>query len=152
MGGQGLCVYLVDPSIPGWDRQFDGTGPLGFVGKTGTIVGVGIDCTGEFCGGNPSCVAVKAANGDLLCDPVNMEHGVYTPKEEYWRKIHIKFDIEDNNCDVKIGGHKILDNVKFEGVKIPNTVCVGVCAGTTGEHFNHMCVNKLKLLAELDDD
>ena len=25
-GGQGLCLYLVDPSVEGWDRQFDGTG------------------------------------------------------------------------------------------------------------------------------
>merc|ERR1711990_898314 len=23
-GGQGLCVYLVDPSVRGWDRKFDG--------------------------------------------------------------------------------------------------------------------------------
>ena len=47
-GGQGLCVYLVDPSVPGWDRHFDGSGPMGFVGKKGAILGVGIDMTGEF--------------------------------------------------------------------------------------------------------
>merc|ERR1712166_1647425 len=58
-GGQGLCIYLVDPSIAGWDRHFDGTGPLGFVGKKGAIVGVGIDCTGKFCEGKPASIAVK---------------------------------------------------------------------------------------------
>ena len=25
-GGQGLCVYLLDPSVPGWDWKFDGAG------------------------------------------------------------------------------------------------------------------------------
>ena len=46
----------------------------------------------------------------------------------------------------------MLDDIKFEGVKIPHTVCVGVCAGTQGGNTNHMCVNKLKLKGEADDD
>lgn len=151
-GGQGLCVYLVDPSVQGWDSMFDGSGALGFVGKTGAIVGVGIDCTGNFCEGEPASIAIKrASDSHLLCEPTTLEGGVVTPQEEYWRKISIKFDIEDNKCDVKIGGKKVLDDIKFEGIKIPSKVCVGVCAGTQDGKTNRMCVNKLKLTAESDD-
>ena len=32
-GGQGICLYLLDPSVPGWDRDFDGSSPLGFAGE-----------------------------------------------------------------------------------------------------------------------
>jgi len=150
-GGQGLCVYLVDPSVPNWDRSFDGSGPLGFVGKTGAIVGVGIDCTGTFCEGQPASIAIKRArDSKLLCDPVPLEGGVVTRDDELWRKVKIKFDIEDNNCDVTIGDVKVLDDIKFEGVKIPKRVCIAVCAGTADGHTNMMCVNKLKIKGELD--
>lgn len=151
-GGQGLCVYLCDPEIFGWDRHFDGTGPLGFVGKKGAIVGVGIDCTGKFCEGQPASVAIKrASDSKLLCDPVHLKEGVVTRKDEYWRKVKIKFDIEDNKCDVTIGDEKVLDDIKFDGITIPKTVCIGVCAGTADGHSNHICVNKLKLRAKDDD-
>lgn len=151
-GGQGLCIYLVDPTVRGWDRQFDGTDPLGFVGKKGAILGVGIDCTGTFCEGQPASVAIKRArDSKLLCEPVVVEGGVATQtKANFWRKIKIKFDIEANTCDVAIGGVKVLDAVKFEGVKIPHRVCIGVCAGTADGKSNHMCINKLKLKAEDD--
>jgi hypothetical protein len=76
---------------------------------------------------------------------VELEGGVVTRKDEYWRKVKIRFDIEENKCDVTIGGVKVLDDVKFEGVTIPRTVCVGVCAGTADGHNNHICVNKLNL-------
>ena len=70
-GGEGLCVYLLDPSVPGWDRHFDGSGPLGFVGKKGAIVGVGIDCSGDFSNGKPGSIAIKrASDNTLLCEPV----------------------------------------------------------------------------------
>jgi len=156
-GGQGLCAYLCDPSVPGWDRHFDGTGPLGFVGKKGAILGVGIDCTGEFCSqdgkGSPSSVAIKrASDNQLLCDPVVLEGGVATKtKDDYWRKVHIKFDIEENKVDVTIGGEKVLDDIKIdlgEGVKLPRVVCIGVCAGTADGKTNHICINKLKLKSE----
>jgi len=152
-GGQGLCIYLLDPSVPGWDRLFDGTGPLGFVGKTGAIVGVGIDCTGEFCKGNPSSVAIKrASDSELLCDPVDLETGVVTAKkEDYWREVKIKFDIADNKCDVTIGGVKVLDDIQFEGITIPKKVCIAVCAGTADGKTNHICINKLKLKSDDDD-
>ena len=145
-GGQGLCVYLVDPSVEGWDRHFDGSGPLGFVGKKGAILGVGIDCTGTFCEGSPASIAIKRASDcQLLCEPVPLEGGVVTRKDEFWRKVVIKFDIEANTCDVTIGGRRVLTDVSFEGVKIPRTVCAGVCAGTSAGRTNHICVNKLKL-------
>ena len=151
-GGQGLCIYLCDPSVEGWDRHFDGSGPLGFVGKKGAIVGVGIDCTGDFCEGSPASVAIKrASDSKLLCAPVVLEGGVVTQKEDFWRSVKIRFDIEDNTCDVIIGGVTVLDDVPFAGVKIPKTLCVGVCAGTGGGRTNHICVNKLKL-RELDDE
>ena len=147
-GGQGLCVYLVDPSIAGWDRHFDGTGPLGFVGKKGAIVGVGIDCTGEFCEGKPASIAVKrASDGKLLCDPVPLKGGVAT-RENEWREVKIKFDIEENKIDVTIGGKKVLDDIKFQGIRIPKQVCIAVCAGTQGGKTNKMCVNKLKVKGE----
>ena len=155
-GGQGMCVYLVDPSVAGWDRHFDGTGPLGFVGKSGAIVGVGIDCTGEFCQGKDgsiqaASIAIKRANdGELLCDPVQIEGGVVTRKEDFWRKVKVKFDIVKNKCDVTIGDVKVLDDIKFDGVTIPKTVCVGVCAGTTAGKTNRMCVNKVKIKAKED--
>jgi len=148
-GGQGLCVYLVDPSVEGWDRMFDGSGPLGFVGKAGAIVGVGIDCTGDFCEGKPASIAIKrASDSKLLCTPVPLEGGVVTRDDELWRKVKIKFDIEEDKCDVTIGGVKVLDDIKFEGVKIPKRVCIAVCAGTANGHTNMMCVNKLKIKGE----
>jgi len=151
-GGQGLCIYLCDPTVVGWDRKFDGSGPLGFVGKLGAIVGVGIDCTGTFCEGEPASVAIKrASDSKLLCKPAAVEGGVVTRTDEYWRKVKVKFDIEDNKCDVSIGGVKVLDDIKFEGVTIPKTVCIGVCAGTADGANNHICVNKVKLKSTDDD-
>ena len=129
-------------------------GPLGFTGKTGAIVGVGIDCTGEFCEGEPSSVAIKrASDSKLLCQPVNLEGGVVTRTEDdHWRPIKIKFDIAENTCDVTIGGVKILDNMSLEGVQIPNVVCIGVCAGTAHGCTNHICVNNVRLEEEEDED
>ena len=134
-------------------RHFDGSGPLGFVGKKGAILGVGIDCTGTFCEGEPSSVAVKrAADNKLLCAPVVLEGGVATKeKSDYWRKVHIKFDIEKMEVDVTIGGQQVLKDVKIdlgEGVKLPKVVCIGVCAGTAGGFNNQICINKLKLKSE----
>ena len=147
-GGQGLCIYLVDPTVAGWDRHFDGSGPLGFVGKAGAIVGVGIDCTGTFCEGQPASIAIKRAkDSQLLCDPIPLEGGVVTRGNE-WRKVKVKFDIEENKCDVTIGGVKVLDDIKFEGIKIPKTVAIGVCAGTADGKTNMICVNKLKIKGE----
>ena len=103
--------------------------------------------------GKPASVSIKrASDAHLLCEPVSLEGGVGTRPDQYWRKVQIKFDIEDNKCDVTVGGVKILDDVRFEGIKIPKTVCIGVCAGTASGKTNHICVNKLKLKGEGDGE
>ena len=116
------------------------------MGKTGSIVGVGIDCTGEFCGGQPSSVAVKrSSDNKLLCEPVVLEMGVVTPRDDYWRAVKINFDLEHNTCTAVIGGVIVLDRVHMPGIAIPKKVCVAVCAaGCT----NRICVNGLKLKSE----
>ena len=125
-------------------------GPLGFVGKIGAIVGVGIDCTGEFCGGQPSSVAVKrSTDNKLLCEPVVLEMGVVTRKKGgYWREVKINFDLEHNTCTAVIGGVTVLDHVHLPGITIPKKVCVAVCAGTEAGRTNRICVNGLKLQSE----
>ena len=56
----------------------------------------------------PASIAIKRAyDSKLLCEPVPLEGGVVTRSDEYWRKVKVKFDIEDNKCDVSIGGHKV---------------------------------------------
>ena len=146
-GGEGLCVYLVDPSVEGWDQHFDGSGPMGFMGKKGAIVGVGIDQTGSFAG-KPNHVAIKrASDGEMLGEAVALDHDAVTPEDE-WRHIKIKFDIQDNTCDVTIGGKKLLNDVHFSGVKIPKQVCIGVCAATSDKHFA-ICVNDV-ILEDVD--
>ena len=141
-GGQGMCLYLCDPTVTDWDRRFDGTGILGFVGKCGAVIGVGIDCTGMFCDSPASFAALKrASDGALLCDPNVLEGGVATGSDELWRTVNIRFDIRASTCDVTIGDIKVLDNVKHSGVQIPEVVCVGVCAGTAYGKTNHICID-----------
>ena len=145
---QGLCVYLVDPSVDGWDQHFDGSGPLGFIGKKGAIIGVGLDNTGNFAG-VPRCCAIKrASDGQILNTPAVLSTA--TTGEDEWRKIKIRFDIEQNNCDVTLGDHKVLDDVSFEGVTIPKTVCVGVCGATSRDKHFAICVNDVMLLDDED--
>lgn len=96
--GEGLCVYLVDPKQEGWDRDFNGSGPTGFLGKKATIVGVGIDAAGNFASKN-HC-ALKTASGDTLTE-AELPCPATTPDGE-WRRVKIRFDIEENKCDVKV--------------------------------------------------
>lgn len=150
--GEGLCVYLVDPKQTDWDRHFDGSGPTGFLGKKGTIIGVGIDAAGNFASKN-HC-ALKTAGGNTLTE-AQMPGAPKTPDGE-WRRVKIRFDIEENKCDVKVADDegkmkKIIDDCKFEGVTIPNQVCVGVCAGSNSDRHAHICVNDLTLM-DVDDD
>ena len=71
--------------------------------------------------------------------------------QEHWRKLKVRFDIEEGKIDVKLGGIKFLDDVKIEGIKIPKLLCIGVCAATSAGRSNHICVNALKLHGEADD-
>ena len=121
--GQGLCAYLLDPSVDGWDTEFNGIGPLGFRGKTGAILGVAFDHLGNVSGGNPSHCTIFKPDGEVI-KSVEVEGGflVDTP-----RSVMIRFDIDEGNCDVKFDGEKILDDVEF-GFEIPKTLAIVVCA------------------------
>merc|ERR1711935_157674 len=158
--GCGFCIYLVDPSVPGWDRLFDGGGPLGFDGKTGALLGVGIDLDGAF-GGEPNHVVIKSASGEQLtaapiscdrCTPMLADED--DPDEEVpeWRKVKIRLDIESNTCDVKVGGETVIEGFHLEGITIPSNVCIGVCGATSGESTGHLCVNDIVLIDEDEDD
>ena len=145
-GASSLCIYLLDPSVSGWDREFNGVGPLGLQGKTGALLGFGIDSSGEAFGGQPDSVGVVGARSGMpLCQPAVLEGGVVTRKDDYWRRIKVRLDIVNNRCDVTIGEQIVLADVKLEGVTIPKIMCVAVIAGTRGGKSNYICVNKLKL-------
>ena len=147
--GEGLCIYLVDPSVEDWDQHFDGTGPVGFLGKKGVIVGVAIDLAGNLCG-EPNHVTIKSANGDSLHqralggDPI-------TPEDE-WVPLKLKFDIESNTCDVVIGDEEVFKGVPLGSVTIPKTVCVGVCAGSNTTRHAHICVNNICFVDDAEDE
>merc|ERR1712216_466957 len=107
----------------------------------------GIDAAGHFASKNH--VALKRADGHTI-EEKQLECDTTTPDGE-WRKIKIRFDIEENKCDVKVDGKKYIDDCKFEGITIPHKVCVGVCAGANAENFAHICVNDLTLLDQDED-
>ena len=146
-GGEGLCMYLLDPTVVGWDSHFDGSGSLGFVGKKGAIVGVGIDQAGNFAEGQPGTVAIKRADNTLMCEPVKIDAGVLSNK---WIKVQIRFEIQENTIDVHVGGVHLLKEVPLDGVTIPRVVCVGVCGATSATRNNLICVNKVKLHETVD--
>ena len=151
-GASSLCIYLLDPSVSGWDREFNGVGPLGLQGKTGALLGFGIDSSGDAFGGQPDSVGVVGARSGMpLCQPAVLEGGVVTRKDDYWRRIKVRLDIVNNRCDVSIGEHIVLADVKLQGITIPKIMCVAVIAGTRGGKSNYICVNKLKLKCHDDD-
>lgn len=152
--GNGLCIYLMDPAVSGWDCLFDGSGMLGFGGKCGALLGVGLDLSGEFSGVENAVVVKRASDSELLCDPAPVPDGLGTNGE--WRNIHVKFDIEDHNIDVKVGGIKLLDDVPIRlgnwadgtQINVPRRLCVAVCAGTGARKTSKICVNRLRLQGE----
>ena len=151
-GASSLCIYLLDPSVSGWDGEFNGVGPLGLQGKTGALLGFGIDSSGDAFGGQPDSVGVVGARSGMpLCQPAVLEGGVVTRKDDYWRRIKVRLDIVNNRCDVSIGEHIVLADVKLQGITIPKIMCVAVIAGTRGGKSNYICVNKLKLKCHDDD-
>lgn len=140
-------MYLLDPTVVGWDSHFDGSGSLGFVGKKGAIVGVGIDQAGNFDEGQPGTVAIKRADNTLMCEPVKIDAGVLSNK---WIKVQIRFEIQENTIDVHVGGVHLLKHVPLDGVTIPRVVCVRVCGATSATRNNLICVNKVKLHETVD--
>ena len=157
--GLGFCIYIVDPSVPGWDRLFDGSGPLGFNGKTGALLGVGIDLDGSF-GGEANHVVIKSVGGDQLCSaalscahPTPMILDPDDPDCEMpeWRRVGIRFDIEAHSVDVKVGGEMIIEGFHLGAIKIPNNICIGVCGATSADKHAHLCVNDIVLIDEDDE-
>ena len=143
--GEGLCVYLIDPALDGWDRDFTTAGPLGFVGKKGAVVGIAIDLAGNFCG-KPNHVAIKSPAGDTLFRCA-LPCSAVTPAND-WRDVSIQFDIDEHTCDMSIAGEELFTGVKLECISIPRTICIGVCAAANATHHAFIAVNNISL----DDD
>lgn len=152
--GEGLCVYLVDPSISGWDRDFAVGGPLGFrggshiAGRRGVVVGIAIDLTGSFCA-EPNQVAIKSAAGVILYQCDFPYSAITSPGE--WRDVSIKFGVDSSSCDMSIGGKEVFAGVRLAGVCIPRTACIGVCASASATHHAFISVNNISLLDDPND-
>jgi hypothetical protein len=146
--GAGVCAYLLDPSVEGFDTVFDGTGPMGFLNKKGALLGVGFDNNGKF--EDKDHVCVKTADGKLL-KKVKVDGGFMTGEED-WKTVHVQFDIAELKCDVNLEGKKVLDDVEFpKGFKIPSKLCAAVCGAATDENFM-IAVNDVKLEDTEDSD
>ena len=144
--GEGLCVYLADPSVEKVCEEFEGTGACGFTGKTGGICGVFLDLAGHISGKDEVCVR-GAQNSDAILGKTKVDKGLWS--EEKFVKIEIKFDTVDKKIDVRVGDHKVLDNVEFP-FDLPAKIIAGVCAGASNANYSKICVNKLKLKARAD--
>ena len=145
--GCAVCLYLLDPSVGGWDTEFDGAMAGGFVGKRGALVAVVIDLTGEFSEGHADSVVVRrACDNELLCQPVQLEGGVLTTcVEDHWREVDVEFDVVTNTCVVRVGGAVMLDCVKLDGVQIPRCVSVGVSVCRANKACGCICVNSVEI-------
>merc|ERR1712153_31126 len=153
--GEGFTVYILDPSIRGWDREFEGTGPIGYKGKKAAVLGVAVDLTGNVIG-DANHVAILSADGTVLHKaPMNCD--IITPmcidedgdEVNEWRKMKIKFNVTDHTCSVNIGGNDLLTGVSLGAVPaLPAVVCMGVVGGSNPDHHAHICVNDISLIDE----
>jgi len=154
--GEGICIYLADPSVKGWNTAFDGSGPVGFQGKPGGVVGVFLDFAGNISGKGKNHICVKSCdeNAPVLA-AVKIEESLMT-EPGAWQRLQIKFDTQEHKCDVsiKLNGEwkKVIDDLKFDGIEIPKKVCPGVCGATSSENHGCFRVNKLKVEMKPDDD
>eukprot|EP00656_Telonema_subtile_P049804 TRINITY_DN6279_c0_g1_i1.p1 TRINITY_DN6279_c0_g1~~TRINITY_DN6279_c0_g1_i1.p1 ORF type:complete len:303 (-),score=49.75 TRINITY_DN6279_c0_g1_i1:59-967(-) len=147
-GGEGFCIYLLDPSVEGYDTDFDTSGPLGFGGKAGALLGVGIDLAGNFsCGPDqprkPNSVSVRGGTGELLSIG-SVPGGVGSVD---WRNVEITFDLTGSvlRCTVQLGQHTVLCSKALPGVHLSNKVVIGVCAACSGKLTNAVAINSLEL-------
>merc|ERR1711988_1453806 len=93
-------------------------------------VGVFLDMGGNICGEKGHvCVKGVAEDAQVLATAA-FEDGLTTEPGK-WRKIKIKFDTQEQKCDVKINGKKVIDDLKFDGITIPPKVAPGICAATS---------------------
>ena len=143
--GEGLCMYLIDPSVDGWDEHFDGGGSMGLVGKKGMVVGVAIDLSGNLCG-EANHAAIVSASGDIVhkcalsCEQI-------TPEDE-WRQVGLKFNIKENTCSMTIADEEVMKKIPLGDIQIPGSICIGVCAGSNPNHHSLICVNDLYIVDE----
>jgi len=151
--GEGMCIYLVDPKVDEWNTHFEGTGPTGFQGKKGALIGVFVDLAGNIgddAKRKNSVVIKEVDHGGKVLHCVDFDAPLSTeteghPKGGEWRNVAIKFDIEHKSCDVTIGTTEVIKDLKLENLHLPKRVCAGVCAGTSKNYRAGFRVNKLVL-------
>jgi len=154
-GGEGLCAYLLDPSVKGWDTNFEAEGPLGFTGKVGALVGVALDLSGNFSGGAEYAnhVTVRQASsppGDNIASVLYQPARLCTADDE-WRSVIVKFDMEGLSIDVEVGGEAVISNVPFpQGLRPPRAACVAVCGAASNSEFL-ISVNDVRLVSQRDE-
>merc|ERR1712166_206392 len=145
--GEGLCAYLLDPSVQGWDTDFNGTGPMGFVDKTGALLGICFDNTGNSSDGTGDHVSVCSGTGTLI--KKTYVSGGFLTSEDDWQQVKIKLDITAQTCSVELGGKQICESVSLkvtdvEDIEFPKELCVGVCGAAHNRKFM-IAVNDVKL-------
>lgn len=143
----GLAVCLMDPSVEGWDRLFDGLGPLGLQGKTGAILAVGFDLTGHASGGSDKANSItiqQPCEGGGILHSEQME-GPLTTGETQWREVHIKINADQAHCSIVYQGQQILDTC-LAGVSLPPSLGVAVFGAAKDAQFL-VAVNCLTLTA-----
>ena len=144
--GEGLGIYLLDPAVDGWDHNFESSGVLGFLGKAGALLCIGIDLGGNFCG-EANHVAVMSAAGDVLCKQA-LDCEALVSEDEGWRSVVVVIAVDSNTCSVAVGGKQLMQDVKLEGIRIPRKLCIGVCAASSTTNYAHICVNDITLVDE----
>merc|ERR1711865_716727 len=101
---------------------------------------------GHISGKDEVCVR-GAKQTDQIIAKTKVDKGLWS--NEKFVQIHIKFDTVDKKIDVKIGDHKVMDNVDFP-CDLPKKIIAGVCAGASAKNHSKICVNKLKLKSTAD--
>ena len=153
--GEGFTVYILDPAVRGWDREFEGHGPIGYKGKKAAVLGVAVDLTGNVTG-EANHVAILSADGTVL-HKAPMGCDIVTPmcidedgdEVNEWRKMKITFNVTDGTCSVIIAGNELLTAVSLEDIpSLPSIICMGVVGGANPDHFAHICVNDISLIDE----
>ena len=76
------------------------------------------------------------------------EDGDDTPE---WRRVKIRIDVENDTCDVTVGGETVLEGVSLPAGIIPSIMCIGVCATAAAGKFARLCVNDIVLIDEDED-
>merc|ERR1712166_701380 len=153
--GEGLCVYLVDPSKEKWDEDFDGEGVCGFQGKAGGLFGCFLDLGGNICGKDKDHVAIakcEVGSEIIAAEKYTKGTGLRTKQCcDKWRKVEVHFNTDDKKVSVKVGGKKVIDSVHLD-IEFPEKICVGICAGTSKDAHARFSVNDLSFDNDPNED